>query len=811
LGSFSGTYHFNSKPISASRWYCFAKLRLSDENWTFLPFLQCTSIEHGSAPNVGQAQFDAYYGIQLKGSHNINYWDFYYPYLVNGAFILVAGQNSFFTNGPVNPLGIYQINNESVEQYATGNNYPNGHTTFTGLELSGVLDRLFINFSVAVNNFDIRMRIPETFVFNENLVSSNNTTGNRSATKDGGAYYFDLKPNNGQSAWTAYDIIEYIFIHFLNTEENAVNWELDGDGMDVLRNIYIKLDITGKSVFQIFDEIINKNYGLGFSISFNTTTNSPIIWVFSKFPPGVFGASSRGVYRTISLENRNVIQNSLSFDQGAIYDSIEVIGGPVYTTGTFSFYNNNLEEGWLIEDEEEYVTLDGVYPEVTLDEMNEEREKEKYKDVYNKFRIKREWNGVVGSVTLPGDSSGTTTQPYPFGYNYFPSVDPGSGFIDYTYYVAPYLWGKGFEQALPFVDQDNKNIPPIVGIAANKADIDNLSRSELKYFSIENLGNIELPSGSFSIEETEPSFSTDIVPNYTLGKNRIVVNEDTTGATWAGDGSTQINMTLMDGDLIKLRYDNIFITATINTGNKLNLIRNATTNYETKRIKTIDLGDSFNIHLIAPQTIEQIVPNPTVDNYFDLQFSQDPYIYKNDMDKLRDIMFLALNTYSIPRAVCSFTVADPLYGFSVGDYIIADVSKVGVTFINQNITSIRRTLTDSGIQTEVTTSHDELSFESIFANMLDFKYNNRKDYAKGGDGIRKIIKPKKGGDPQKSILVVDDFPAIPTTRTKYIYLKNSGVNDINEQVWEGIPGNTRWYPTAKHTDLEGLPFEINGE
>lgn len=809
MGIFTGRFMRSNSPRSATRLHCFGKKRLSDPNWQYLPFLTANYIEHAAGPNIGQAEFESYFGLQIKGSHGLNYWDFYYPYTINGSFILVTAQNSFFNSGPVSPMGIYQINNENVEQYSH-DTYPTGKQTFNGLELSSILDRIFISFSIVKNDDNVLLQIPTMKIFNDNLISSNVNTGNRSSTKIGGAYYFDDRPNGNQTAWSNYDILEYFLTHFINTETNSISWEIDGEGIEVLNSIYSKFDPSGKSLLTIFDELISKNFGLGFGIDFNFNTNTPVLRIFSKFPPGVFSNSARGTYRYINLDNPGVISNSLSFDEGAVYDRIHVIGGPIYTTSTFSFYNNNLVENWNLNDEGEYLGLSGTYPVVSLEEMDEERSKEKYSSVYNNFKIPTNWNGVVFNFTLPGDIYGTTTQNYPTGQNLFPEIEPYSGFLDFTYDVSPYYWGKKFEDNLPFVDGEKQNLQPFVGIAADKADIDNLSVSELKYFKVTDLGNIGLNSANFSVENNQLAFKLDVNPNYIMAKDRIIIDDGT--AYWSENSSVEIDMTLMDGDKIKLKYENIFITATVNTGNKINLIRDARTTYETKRVKVIDMGDAFNLHYIAPQTISEIIPSPYEENFNDITYNQNPYIYKNDMAKIRNIMYLALAVYGVPRAVCSFTAADPLYNFRVGDYIVADVSKAGVTYINQNITSIRRSVTNAGVETEIMTSHEEVDFNTIYANMLDFKFGdfNKNEWAIGANpnDVRKIITPKKGQSPGKDITMVTDFPAIPTTKTRYIYLKNSEVDPINEQIWEGIPGDNRWRPTVKHSTLNGFPNEI---
>lgn len=813
MGVFTGKYDLGrSGTRSASRWHCYAKRRLSDPNWVYLPFLTCNYMEQSAAPSIGSAEFEAHYGLQMKGSHNLNYWDFYYPFQLNGAYILVAGQNSFSNYGPVQALGIYQIMNERVTQYSN-DEYPTGNQIFNGVELSIILDRLYISFSVVVNKEGEYLYIPDAKIFNENLISSNNSTGNMSNSRyDGGAYYFDEEPNNGQTAWSNYDILEYVLYWFVNSNIeslNSIEWELDGDGLGVLRGIYSKIDINGKTVFQILDEIISKNFGLGFTVDFNFLTGRPVIKVFSRFPSGVFSNSTRGVYRQVQLDNEGVIVNRLEFDEGSIYDRIHVIGGPIYTTATWSLYNNNLDINWNENLEEEYLTIDTYYPETSLEEMDEERSKTKYAKVYNSFKVPDTWNGVGFSTTLPGDVSGVTTQTYPLGLNYFPKVDPYSGFLDFTYSFTPYYYGRSFEAKLPFEDENNENRDAFVGIGIYKSDIDNLSRADIKYFDITDLGNIELPSGDLTFDNNTLAFTTNVNPAYSLAKDIISIDDSSSGAHWAKDPMVPINMELIDGEKIKANYENIFLTATVNTGNKINLMRNASTSYETLRVKTINMGDSFNLHFVANQTISEIIPSENEENYNDIVFNQNAYIYKNDIDKLRNIMNLALSIYSTPRAVCDFAVADPLYNWSVGDYIISDISRFTLTYINQNVTTIRRTLTNSGINTEVLTSFDEIDFGVVYDNMLDYKYKKfRPDFARGATEWRRIITPKKGQSPGKDIIMVSDFPELPTSKTKYIYLKNSEVDPLNEQIWEGVPGDNRWRPTVKHCTLNGFPNEI---
>jgi len=340
-----------SGPRSATRPHVFAKRRLSDESWTYLPFMRFVSQELLAAPGVGQAQFESYYGQILQGSHNYRLYDFFYPYTVNGAFLLVTGQNGFTPTGPVEVLGLYQIQNENVEQYLPPY-LPAGKQVWTGLEISCNLDRIYPSYSVLEANGQL-ISVDELFVFNDpGQDSLGFKAGNMSSTStERGVNYFDTKKGN-KFRWSNLDILQYLLEFFVNEQGNAeFLWDLDGDGVGILSRIYEVHDLRGKSIWECFTTLIPSSYGLIFGARLAINSNTPIIQISSTFPPNTLenlGLSSgtRTRYFNINLEQHGVMENSLEFNEASTYDQIVVTGGPVYVTSTFSFYNGILDKNW---------------------------------------------------------------------------------------------------------------------------------------------------------------------------------------------------------------------------------------------------------------------------------------------------------------------------------------------------------------------------------------------------------------------------------------------------------------------------------
>lgn len=816
MGIYTGTRHSSSAPRSATRPHIFAKRRLSDENWVYLPFMRFVSQELLAAPGVGQAQFESYYGEILQGSHNYRLYDFFYPYTVNGAFLLVTGQNGFTPTGPVEVLGLYQIQNENVEQYLPPY-LPAGKQTWTGLEVSSNLDRIYPSYSVVDANGEL-ISVNELFVFNDpGKDSLGFKVGNRSNTStDRGTYYFENKKDN-KNRWSNLDIINYLFDFFINQQGTSeILWEIDGDGINILDNIFEIHDLRGKSIWECLGALIPSSYGLIFGCRLSYDSRSPIIQISTSYPPNTLEtigltSGTRTRYFNINLEQHGVVANSLEFNEASTYDQIQVTGGPIYITSTFSFYNDILEKNWTPELQQEFLLIDQEYPLTTREETDQARSADKYSDVFLNFKIPTTWNGVQNYNVFPGDTSGDSYVDYPLGLNLFPQVNSTNGYLDFTFYHNPYLEGLKFEPRMPIQNEKAENADTWVGTAIDPNDIDVLTEVVApKYFRLDNLSVIDLASSDIELGEDELSFKINGFPNYQYCKNTLIFDSSSIYAT-AVDSTGQIDLSLMDVDKIKIDYHDLFITGTIKTRNKLFLTRNARTSYEVPRIKVIKLPEDLSMHVVMPYTISNIIVSDTSGMQFgDLEYYDTIFYLKNDMNKLRTIMELALAVYGIPRSICTFTVADSLPHLRVGDYIISNISRSGTTFINSPITSIRRQATDSGLHTTITTSFDEISFESIFSN-TNINFKEVQEYVFGTDGKRAVVRPKKGELPAKPIRRVDDFPKIPESKSETIFLTKVNTTQQNSQKWGASPGDTRWHPLEKYVTIAGLPNELAGD
>lgn len=817
MGIYTGVRNSPSSARSATRPHVFAKRRLSDENWVYLPFMRFIDQELLAAPGIGQAKFESFYGQILQGSHNYRLYDFFYPYTVNGAFLLVTGQNGFTPTGPVEVLGLYQIQNENVEQYLPPY-LPAGKQTWNGLEVSCNLDRLYPSFSVVEANGEI-VTVDELFVFNNpGNDSLGFKAGNKSNTEtDRGIAYFDNSKNN-RTRWSNLDIIKYLFEFFVNDSGNAeIQWEIDGDGIGVLDKVFEVHDLRGKSIWECLSTLIPISYGLIFSTRLSYDSRSPVIQISSTYPPNTLEnigltSGTRTRYFNINLEQHGVVENSLEFNETSTYDEIKVTGGPIFVTTTFSFYNGILEKNWSDELQQEFLLIEDQYPVTNREEADQARSAEKFSDVFLNFKVKENWNGIQEYNVFPGDVSGYSYVDYPAGgLNIFPKVDPTNGYLDFNFYKNPSLQGLQFEPRTPLQNEKNENSDTFVGVAIDPADIDVLT-DEIgpKYFRIDNLAAIELTSANTELGEGELSFKINGYPNYQYCKNTLVFDSSGSYADIV-DGSGAVDLSLIDVDKIKIDYYDVFITSTIKTRNKLNLVRNANTYYEVPRVKTIKLPEDLCIHVVMPNTISNIIPTDTSGFMFgDLEYYEDVTVIKNDMNKLRTIMELALSVYGIPRSVCTFTVADSLAHLRVGDYIISNIGRIGQTFINSPITSIKRAVTESGINTTITTSFEEISFESLFEN-VNFNYKEVQEYMFAVDGQRAVVRPKKGESTGKPIRRVDDFPEIPTSKSEIIFLTDRLTSQQNSQKYGAAKGDTRWHPLEKYTTLNGFPHELAGD
>lgn len=216
-----------------------------------------------------------------------------------------------------------------------------------------------------------------------------------------GVYAF----GNANEEWTALDVMNHLLWN--NPWKEFLDVQLTGQSY-LLATIWGVWDLTGKSYWECFNELINFRYGLGFWV--RTIDNGGDIslelevYLIASQSLGFGGLVVVGNPNTISFTMpptypNNHLVGTVPYRTTSLnrYDVIDVVGGKVKVCAPFCVSNGSFENGWSAALEAEYNNPD--VEDIEDEALNDEaRKKDRYNGVYTRFRVPKAWDWLVGNL-----------------------------------------------------------------------------------------------------------------------------------------------------------------------------------------------------------------------------------------------------------------------------------------------------------------------------------------------------------------------------------------------------------------------------
>lgn len=165
-----------------------------------------------------------------------------------------------------------------------------------------------------------------------------------------------------------------------------------------------------RTLFQLFNEMISPNRGLVWWLGYDENANEMRLEVNSTTPTAITmpgGGQLPAARKQVALDAYSLQQiddsSTFQFDAERQYDRIRVRGAHRTSTFTVSVKDGSLETFWANTYEQQYIAGNAESEATAADRY---RQQERFKGIYQEFRIPALWNG------RSGDGSGTGQTEY---------------------------------------------------------------------------------------------------------------------------------------------------------------------------------------------------------------------------------------------------------------------------------------------------------------------------------------------------------------------------------------------------------------
>jgi hypothetical protein len=377
-----------------SRYYAKAYFKFMwGDPWIHAPMVSVQRCSHKAAPGIGQASFIFDYGITKD-----------------------HGASTFAEKGPLGLLNYWvkislaDEDGNEVQPFWYGvvprasklglGGVVGGKQTFQALGLEHALDRIVVDGTYVGNQSatSTEEKIHWFPGFNEQeRKGTKGFVGNRSNIfGPSGSFIFSAFPD--AKRWNAHQASLYIMKHYPMQEGMVLDFAADGqyEALNGIEEIWAP-PADNLSVWQWLNLLIDRRRGLSFFIRPRSDADPRIdVYVFS-----VVGQDVNIGDRTLPANNFQRFFNpfttfaethlvrpiEITRTTLSAYDTIEVVGERMVSIATYSFRDNTLEEGWLVNDEAYYHNA-----------TEEARTSDTYAGMFTRFVVPNNWNRFMPTI-----------------------------------------------------------------------------------------------------------------------------------------------------------------------------------------------------------------------------------------------------------------------------------------------------------------------------------------------------------------------------------------------------------------------------
>lgn len=614
------------------------------------------SLETYAAPAKDKASFVYHYGEirWQEDSASSNY----YPLSLRGYFIRVLMR----AGGLEQQVWCGSIVADGLDMHGDANG-DSGDQLIEAMGLEHILDQMPC-IGAVVSADDLAGGEGDTI---ENMPTFNlpggygsSVLGNRTTTADG-TYGVHLFSSDGAS-WTNLDIIQYLLKFYQPT---GFTLTLSGQ-YDLLDNIVMIHKLEGHTLKSCIDQLVDRHRGLGWTLRYSGS--AIYVHVFSTF--GSYIAVGNGAtlspnreqfYLSLGdqIDMKSVIVRNV---ESQAFDAVNVLGGPIEVTSTFSFDDSSLGTGWTAGQWAAYLAATGSSDTADPSLNDAARRSDLYASVYQRFTVPLAWDGMGHGVD-PGTGN--------VEYSALPHYDNGTL---YTSLIAPLFHGAArFLRHIPIARQNSSEFSPPMAFVTYDDE----------------LYQVDAPHEDVSV-------ATVRVLDDALG---VLIRASVPHVY--GKNTFDIGTEAVSNVEPVVDYQNLFVTASFQTDQRLSVWYRMADGNRTLLIRVPDAK----LQYIVPQTITGVSGGEAV--------LSEGGIVRNDTERLQLIAALAAAWYGQPRAAVTLKFANAFKVAEIGQYLRSVASgasrqSVGTVITRQSWSFQKQTVTMT-----VDTSFYELDLSRI--------------------------------------------------------------------------------------------------
>ncbi len=292
-------------------------------DWQWAPGAWCSRIEDKTSPGTSSASIEYDFGVILPAGRTAAMQ--YPPGNLLGAYVLVEGVNAWGRY----PLWVGVVQRE--ETRAWGNvNAPTGQQQYLAVGLEQLLDRVEIRGAyTASGQTDRALEFNRARGFGVGVAPN--------MTIDGGGWPVFGRAQDGAGLWTYRAALDYLMRWYAPT---TVRWDLATPDIVNALGVLPPMNLDGYTIRQALDELFDRRHGLGWCMRVDSYANVALIHVFTSVADAIAIGDTvipaNPAQTDVYYEGNRDADPVFSFSDTARYDAVEVLGGPVYTTLTFT-------------------------------------------------------------------------------------------------------------------------------------------------------------------------------------------------------------------------------------------------------------------------------------------------------------------------------------------------------------------------------------------------------------------------------------------------------------------------------------------
>jgi len=677
------------------------KARWADE-WSLVPFLWCAQAEWACNPTIPTAVFKWRYGYKLDPGdlefaarlRERNRARFY----VKAEFDNHAIDSE--SEGPLRWYGTLEVELDELLGPLTktigGENVvlATGANHFTGYGLEFQLEQAIVDTAVVAGS-------PSDYVVGRGLAFHASarlndvvSTGNRSLAKgEGGSYVFHEAKTGGKD-WSTRDAVEYLLAHHAPKDHNDQVWlpfKLS-DPDDVLPTWdKVAQETHGRSTRSLLNSLIPRQRLIGYRIDPDDSPGGdirlrPFSFTDTPIPitavPGAAIPANDRTFRLVFDEDRGAIPTLKRSVLDEI-DQVIVQGARRTSTGTFSYADGTLANGWTSDLETKYelgASTAGDYPsdvEERILRNAQARSADYLKPVYSRFVLPDGFDCKVG------DGEGGTKRPLTPSdgdeTKAVPLAPDDLRFMD----ALPLLEGYDYSTSLSNPTEthigEHKRMQPIVLFrrsdwASGKRVYRHAESAGIGADLAMSLDVFDIWSARCRVADKDGALLVEVANTY----QHAIAYDDFTPL---GD----------DIEVGTASFRKMLVTAAVEWSEFATATCPAVAPFgrDVARRLRIDAGNAFRCDYVAPNTVLGLDAQTGL-----LQRSTEGGFLRDDRPKLQAIAEVAFEWYRRVRRVLEFRTTLVNSALRIGDYIAAvgdpDLNgEVTTDDVNSVVTSIR--------------------------------------------------------------------------------------------------------------------------